>query len=179
MDIKTFLDLSTGKWLSQRTTHSLDEEKAENNKTEIVIEQLASRDDQLVRLCEQAKIDPVSALGGLQTSWDTTASWDRSAQRGSVVIVLIPDEENAEKGQLLQLVGGQSPSIVLSGQYSLGTDEALTLQLEQDSTYWQERIWFASPNLRLRSSLILGKNGNKNTAFYSEIRRMPPKNEKK
>ena len=149
MDIKTFLDLSTGKWLSQRTTHSLDEEKAENNKTEIVIEQLASNDDRLVRLCEQAKIDPSSALGGLQASWDTTASWDRSAQRGSVVIVLIPDEKHPETGQLLQLAG-QSPSVVLSGEYSLGADEALTLQLEQDSTCWQERIWFASPNLRLR-----------------------------
>ena len=173
MDIQTFLDLCVGKWLSQRTTHCLDEEKAENNKTEIVIEWLASDDERLVGLCQQVEVDPSSTLGGLCASWDTTASWDRSAQRGATVIVLLPDGNNPEDGQLFQSTA-QSSS-VLSGHYSLGADEALTLKLEQDSTHWQERIWFASPNLRLRNSLILGKEGQKNTAFYSEIRRMPPK----
>ena len=173
MDIQTFLDLCIGKWLSQRTTHCLDEEKAENNKTEIVIERLTSNDERLVSLCQQANIDPSATLGGLSASWDTTASWDRSAQKGATVIVLLPDSDNPEKGQLLQSTAQSSSA--LSGCYSLGEDEALTLKLEKDSTQWQERIWFASPNLRLRSSLILGKDGQKNTAFYSEIRRMPPK----
>ena len=174
MDIQTFLDLCIGKWLSQRTTHCLDQEKAENNKTEMVIERLTSSDEQLVSLCQQVNVDPSSTLGGLRASWDTASSWDRSAQRGATIIVLLPDENNPENGQLLQSTAQSSSA--LSGYYSLGTDEALTLKLEKDSTHWQERIWFASPNLRLRSSLILGEKGEKNTAFYSEIRRIPPKN---
>ncbi|MFM6057781.1 MAG: phycobiliprotein lyase, partial [Microcystis aeruginosa] len=35
-----------------------------------------------------------------------------------------------------------------------------------------ERIWFASPNLRLRTSIIQSANGDRQTVFYSEIRKM-------
>ena len=56
----------------------------------------------------------------------------------------------------------------------LAEDEALNLTLEVGDFLMEERIWFASENLRLRTSLIKGNNGYSRTAFYSEIRRLPP-----
>lgn len=59
--------------------------------------------------------------------------------------------------------------------YSLGNDRALTLILEDDSNYLKERLWLASPNLRVQKSLIKAPNGFNQTAFHSEIRKPFPK----
>jgi hypothetical protein len=56
------------------------------------------------------------------------------------------------------------------GQFAIGEDEALTLTTQHGETSSEERLWFASPNLRLRTSILKEANGFSATSFCSEIR---------
>jgi hypothetical protein len=53
----------------------------------------------------------------------------------------------------------------------LNEDESLLLVTEMEGLYVEERMWFAAPNLRLRTSLMRSVDGSFETSsFYSEIR---------
>jgi hypothetical protein len=53
----------------------------------------------------------------------------------------------------------------------LGVDEALTLTTENKGIDIEERQWFVSDNLRMRTTIV--KKGEQviQTSFYSEIRK--------
>ncbi len=170
MDIKTFLDLSTGKWFSQRTNYLLNTDKVENNKADITIELLSQDDSRIIQLCNNHQIDPQLIIWGTVQSWDTSVDWGKPKQLGTSTMVLIPDAENDRRGKLLRQ--GHSSH---KGNYILGADEALTLIVETEDMYAEERQWFASDNLRLRTVTVKNYNGIKQTSFYSEIRKAPPK----
>lgn len=171
MDIKKFLDLSAGKWFSQRTTY-LDENKAQSSKADLTVELLASDSSTIVKLCENARLDPQLSLGGLATSWDNSVDWGKPKQIGSAVIAIVPHAENQRTGKVLRQ--GESNS---GGHYVLGEDGALTLIIETDIICAEERQWFASDNLRLRTAVVKNRDSGAivQTAFYSEIRKAPAK----
>lgn len=171
MEIKEFLDLWIDKWFALRTSYQLDHKKIENSKSEITIESLPVDHSEVVQLCQQYNIDPSSTIGGIKTSWDNSVDWGKPKQTGATLVVWIRDGEYSPTGTLLQQAKSQS----WIGRYSLGDDEALTLIVEDGDSYFEERIWFASPNLRLRNSLSKNSQGFSQTAFYSEIRRVAPK----
>ncbi|MBR8829336.1 MAG: phycobiliprotein lyase [Gomphosphaeria aponina SAG 52.96 = DSM 107014] len=164
MQIKEFLKLSVGKWFAQRTSYHLQEEKADNSKSEMTIELLAPDAPELIQLCQQNQSDPKFTLA-TKTSWDNSVDWGKTKQTGATTIILLPDAENQQIGKLI--TGEQK-----SGQYHLGEDEALTLIVEEGDNYFTERIWFASENLRLRTTLVKNNHSFTMTAFYSEIRRV-------
>ncbi len=174
MTIQEFLELCVGKWFSQRTSYHFEQQKAESHKSELTIEWLTHDDPQVTAWCKHYQIDPAVALGGKRVSWDNSVDWGKPKQVGSTMIVMVPDPNMAQVGQILrgETKANTSP---LAGRYSLGNDQALTLILEDNNNYLEERLWFASPNLRLRTSLIKAPNGFNQTAFYSEIRKLPPK----
>lgn len=59
------------------------------------------------------------------------------------------------------------------GRWTLWPDGSLELVLEQGEQELRERIWFNKPNLRLRSTVKQGKDGELGRAsFSSEIRRV-------
>ena len=111
------------------------------------------------------------SLGGTKASWDNPASGKSLKPATSATLIFIPDADNTQSGEVLQTRDVNLKQIV-AGRYLLGQDEALTLKLESDGNCWEERLWFASPNLRLRASLIKWEDGRSTTAFYSEIRRL-------
>lgn len=174
MEIETFLELCAGKWFSQRTNYYLDRQKAENGKSEITIERLLPDRPSVVQLCQQHRINPETTLGGTQANWDNSTDFGQTKRSGSTTLILVPDRDRSRTGQILQAGGSLSKS-AMTGRYILGNDEALTLRVELGDGFLEERIWFASPNLRLRTSLIQQTNGCNATVFYSEIRRLPPK----
>ena len=171
MDIKEFLDLTIGKWFSQRASYHLDRQKAEHSKGELTIEMLSVDNSEILNLCEQHQINPHNSLGGIKTSWDNSVDWGKPKQKGSTIITVIPDVDNPQVGKLV----GQNQ--VNAGRYILGNDEALTLIIEDGKIYSEERLWFASPNLRLRTTIFKYADGFSTTSFYSEIRKIPPKKE--
>jgi hypothetical protein len=172
MEIKEFLGLCIDKWLALRTTYQLFDNQIDNSKSDLIIENVGLDSPELVKICQKHRIKLNSTLSGLKTSWDTSQDYGKPKQTGSTIVVWIPDPENSQTGKILQQ--GKSLDSLL-GYYSLGQDQALTLTLEGDNLFLEERIWFASPNLRLRTSLMKQANGFTQTAFYSEIRRVTPK----
>ncbi|MDJ0732146.1 MAG: phycobiliprotein lyase [Crocosphaera sp.] len=171
MDIQTFLESCIGQWFSQRSSYQFDNQKAESHKSELTVEWLETDHSLLVSLCQQHRINSSQAIGGQKISWNSSVDYGQKKQTGSATMIVIPDNNTPQIGKIIQSFQSKPSS---QGSYSLGEDEALTLTLEVGDFSIEERIWFASPNLRLRTSLMKGKNGYSRTAFYSEIRRLPP-----
>lgn len=172
MEIKAFLELCTGKWFSQRSSYHFESQKPDSGKAELTVEWLDSSHPEVISLCQTHHLDPQCSLGGQKVRWETIADWGESAkQTGTTLLIFVSDPENDRGGQLLRTPLDNSASVV-TGCYELGTDEALTLMLDNETYGFQERIWFASPNLRLRTSLIKNPQGYHRTAFYSEIRKV-------
>ncbi|GBF86503.1 chorismate-binding protein [Aphanothece sacrum FPU3] len=173
MDIQAFLDLCVGQWFSQRSIYYFQQEKAESHKSELIVEWLERDHTEVFSLCQQYQINSKTTIGAQKITWDTSTDWGKPKQIGSAIIIFIPDVNKPEIGRILRKVGNSNLPAKL-GNYSLGEDEALTLTLEDNNNYLEERLSFASPNLRLRTSLTKARNGFSQTAFYSEIRKLPP-----
>ncbi|MBD2741460.1 phycobiliprotein lyase [Coleofasciculus sp. FACHB-1120] len=169
MDIQEFFQLSAGKWFSQRTSHHLAFKQAESGKSDIKIEMLSAEDPEVIKLCEQYEVDPALAWGGARVSWDGTMEWDQEKHEGSSVLVPIPNPEKPNEGQLLRDMGYAEKASV-AGRYVIGNDDSFTLITEYETMYSEERIWFASENLRLRASILKRFGGFSMASFCSEIR---------
>jgi hypothetical protein len=95
--------------------------------------------------------------------------WDEEKHIGSTVLVPIANPEQPNEGQLLREMGYAEKAPV-AGRYIMGSDDALTLITEYETMYSEERLWFASPNLRLRTSILKRFGGFSMASFCSEIR---------
>ena len=169
MDIKEFLDQSAGKWFSQRTNHYISSVPAQSGKSDIVIEILASDAPEVVQLCQQYNINPASALCGVKTNWDGFMAGEAKKQLGSTIFVPVPNSEQPNQGKILRPIGN-SPKPTVVGQYIMAKDDSLTMITEDKTMYTEERLWYASPNLRFRTNIIKRLGGFKQTSFCSEIR---------
>ena len=171
MDIKEFFEQSAGKWFSQRTSHHLAFRQAENGKSNIIIEMLAADAPEVVKLCELYSVEPELALCGARVTWDGTMEWDEDKEQhsGSTVLVPVADPDKPNEGQLLREMGYAEKAPV-AGRYIMGSDQALTLITDYETMYSEERLWFASPNLRLRTSILKRFGGFSMASLCSEIR---------
>ncbi len=177
MDIKEFFEQSAGKWFSQRSSHHLAFRQAENGKSNINIEMLVADAPEVIALCQQYDVDPALAICGARVTWDGTMDWDEEKHQGSTVLVPIADSDKSHEGRLLREMGYAEKAPV-AGRYIMGSDEALTLITEYETMYSEERLWFASPNLRLRTSILKRFGGFSMASLCSEIRMgvtQPPK----
>lgn len=169
MDIMEFFQLSAGKWFSQRTSHHLAFKQTEGGKSDLKVETVPQDDPAVIQLCEQYEIDPALALGGARVAWDGTMDWDEGKHAGSTVLVPVADPDQPNQGKLLREMGYAEKAPV-AGRYMMGADEALTLITDYETMYSEERLWFASPNLRLRTSILKRFGGFSMASFCSEIR---------
>ncbi len=167
MDIQEFINLCAGKWFSQRTSYQLAAQKVANNKAEITIDLLAADAADVVQLCLENNCQFQANLGGWKATWDNSVDYGQPKKISSSYLVWLPSE-NSWQGKLIKS-DGKSAAL---GEYHLRSDQALTLTIEDNHHRIEERIWFASPNLRLRTSIIQSANGDCQTVFYSEIRKM-------
>lgn len=176
MDIKTFLEQTDGEWFSQRTIYNLTEEENEvtNAKANLTVQVLPSDEDQVVNIIKDFSLNTDAILGAISSTWDNSPDWGKPKEQGSTVLVLVQNEENSQAGKIFRVINKPDKKVI-TGQYILGKDEALTLILEQNNHSIEERIWFASPNLRMRT--IIYKRDQKciKTSFYSEIKRIVKK----
>ncbi len=169
MDIKEFLDQSAGKWFSQRTNHYLSSVPAQSGKSDIIIEILSNEAPEVVQLCQQYKIAPASALCGVKVNWDGIMAGDAKKQVGSTIFVPVPDSDKPNHGQLLRPMANGNKTTV-AGHYFMARDDSLTMITEDETMYSEERLWYASPNLRFRTNIIKRFGNFSLTSFCSEIR---------
>ncbi len=169
MDIVEFFQLSSGKWFSQRSSHDLSLKQSESGKSDFQVELLPKTDPMVITLCEQHKLDPALALCGVRVSGDGSTAWDQEKHPGSSVLVPIADPHKPNEGKLLHAINNAETPV--AGRYVVGNDDAVTLIIENEAFYAEERLWFASQNLRLRTSLSKQADGFSMAAFYTEIRK--------
>jgi CpeS-like protein len=178
MDIQEFFQLCNGKWVSQRTTHYLIEQKNQSDRSDLWIDFADATDPKVVELCQQFSLDSALAYGGLKIRWSEVADAYQSRLKpkpeGSTLLVPIKSSSSPTSGQILRALGNET----IIGSYRFGTDEALTITLRTNGLVTEERLWFASPNLRLRSSFTQQEDGAVCiTSFCSEIRMGSPANQ--
>jgi hypothetical protein len=172
MNIEEFFELNNGKWFAHRTSNDLRSKKTVEAKSEIVMEKLAATASEVVQLCEQQQIEPSSNFVASLIKWNDTTHINKK-NIGSTVLVLVPDSDNSHEGKLLSQVSTVGKSTL--GRYKLGSDETLSLLVESDGIFSEERIWFASPNLRMRVNIVKQADGFSTTSFTTEIRMgVPP-----
>lgn len=173
MTVMEFFELSAGQWMTQRTSHHLAFRRAEGGRSQLTITTLTAEDPAVIKTCEMNEVDPALAVGGARVQWQGEQDWDNEDYRGDVVLVPIPDPDSANRGKMLR-DQGYAEKVPVIGTYTMGVDEALTLVTEYEMTASEERIWFASPNLRLRTSTVKRFGGFSMASFCSEIRKLSP-----
>ena len=139
-----------------------------------VFEILPQDDSYIVQLCQHHKIDSNFIWGGAKISWDTSVDWGKPKQMCFTVLLPVANVDDPKEGKLLRFANN-SIQEDMSISYVMGEDDVLTFTAEGNDIYAEERLWFASPNLRLRSNLEKQANGYSSATFYSEIRRMTEK----
>ncbi|MEH2269010.1 MAG: phycobiliprotein lyase [Nostoc sp.] len=169
MNIEEFFQLSAGKWFSHRTSQHLAFNQSENSKSDIIIETLAVDHPEAIKLCQQYKINPSSASCATKITWNGTMEKDQVKHSGSTVLVSVPDADNPTQGKLLREIVDVKKTPV-AGRYKIDSDGALILTIEDETISSEERLWFASPNLRMRVNVLKSFGGFSITSFTSEIR---------
>ncbi len=158
LTLPSFLDANVGKWLAQRSSFYLEASREQSGKLELLIRALNPEDAVLQNL---ALAPPL--IGGLCMEWQGTLVAQNRPYIGKSMLVLHAD---------------QHVQVVQNNQSCLGTycfrDQALSLKLIKGDLTSEERIWFASDNLRLRALTVSRQGGLSTTSFFSEIRVLPP-----
>ncbi|MGK7872837.1 MAG: phycobiliprotein lyase [Xenococcaceae cyanobacterium] len=179
MNITKFVKLSIGRWRSQRSAHHLAFSHFEEILSTIEIVPLAMDDPAVIDLCKSYDIDPQAATNPFRMSWEGESDWDEEETlTGSTVLVPIPDPDNPAKGKLLR-EQGYAETMASVGDYHISEDGTFILLTKYDRATAEEKIWFATPNLRFRVSLIKTSDGAGVTtaSFSSEIRSLSKTND--
>ncbi|CCH66484.1 Phycoerythrin linker protein CpeS homolog [Richelia intracellularis HH01] len=169
MNIEEFFELSAGKWFAHRTYTDLISKTSEEGKSELIIKSLPIDHPGVIQVCQKYQFDPKQATCSAKLYWDDITKLNQK-KTGSMIIVLIPSTESPLLGKFLHQIPESNVSLHLPGSYKIGEDEALTLYVRVGNTYLEERLWFASPNLRMRVSVAKNAGGVSYTSFTSEIR---------
>lgn len=169
MDIIEFFQHSAGKWFSQRTCQDLPAVKSVAGTTDLWLDALSSEDPEAIALCQEYGIDPAEALGGVRIRWENKPSDSEPKQSGSTLLVAIANGSQPNEGKLLRKSGTSEP-FASQSRYIIGSDDVVTFIAESEELYEEERIWYASDNLRLRTHVVKRSDGFSLASFYSEIR---------
>jgi hypothetical protein len=168
MDITEFFQQSAGKWVSQRTNHHLAQNQSEGAKSDLIMEMVAQDDPAVVQMCQKQGLNPAEALFGVKVSWNGILERNPKPQTGSSLLVVFADPDQPNQGQLLsQTHKAAAPTL---GRYHLDETEVLTLITDTPDFQAEERIWFANPNFRLRTSVVKRAGSPDVASFCSEIR---------
>ena len=172
MDITEFVELSIGRWRSQRSAHHMIFSHFEAVQSTIDIVGLPSDDPEVIELCKSYNIAPQTAVSPFRMTWEGQSDWEENeVLQGSSVLVPIPDPDLPNRGKLLR-DRGYAETVAAIGHYHLTDDGTFVLLTEYDRAAAEEKIWFINPNVRFRVSLIKTSDGNGvvTASFSSEIR---------
>ncbi|MBL1208222.1 phycobiliprotein lyase [Geminocystis sp. GBBB08] len=169
MNINTFLDQTAGDWFSQRTTYNLSLDKVDNSKANVKINLLSSTNSQISQLSGQYHLNLDLSIGGIASSWENSPDWGKPKQQGENVILIFRDANDDNTGKILRVLKNNKGLI---GKYILAEDESLTLIIEENNQYIEERIWFGNDNLKFRHTMVKDSKKLIQTSFYSEIRKL-------
>jgi CpeS-like protein len=174
MDAMEFFVSSAGEWRSQRSTHHLAFRQAEIGDSNIQVTALAANDDRVAQICQMHSVDPSRAAGGAFVTWHGTMAWDKDDEnhQGSTVFAIVPDPENPRQGLMLR-ERGYAEIVPVAGRFEMDDEDALLLITEYETMSSIERFWFATPNVRMRTSAVKRFGGFSTSTFCTEVRVEP------
>ena len=158
MKVEDFYSNSIGTWRSLRSSHNIAFAQLEEVDSEIVITPVDQDDEELIQICKTYDVDPKTACSCIRMEWEGETDWDDDAPpiKGSTVLVVIKDSDT--KGRLLRSVG-YTEEIPAVGDWEMQPDGTFVLHTLYDRAAAEERIWFGTPDLRLRCSIIKTQGG--------------------
>lgn len=171
MDIETFVERSLGEWRSQRSAHHLAFAHFEEVCSTINIEPLPIDAPGVLELCQRYQVSTDQVVSPFKMSWEGESDWDEEEViKGSTILVPVPI--GLSTGKLLR-EQGYAETMESVGTYRLTEDGTFVLTTAYERAAAEEKIWFATPNLRFRVSLIKTSSGKGVTtaSFSSEVRR--------
>lgn len=172
MDVVKFFQQSAGTWRSQRTTHHLAFRQSELGDSQIVVESLAADHPAIIEVCQLHQVEPSLSVGGSRVQWQGTMAWDNEGDenhQGNTVFAIVPDAADPRQGRLLRERGYAEVTPVV-GRYHLDDEGGLVLTTEYETMSSIERFWFATPDLRLRTSTVKRFGGFSTASFCTETR---------
>ncbi len=177
MNIETFVERSLGRWRSQRSSHNLAFQHSEEVLSTIDITAVTATDPTVAELCTAHGFDPATAVVPFHMAWEGESDWDdNETVAGSCLLVPIPtlDPETGNilnRGKLLRSTG-YAETMPAVGEYHFMEDGTFVLLTSYDRAAAEERIWFGTPHVRFRVSLIRTSSGKGvvTASFASEVR---------
>ena len=172
MDIGEFVNRSIGRWRSQRSGHNLAFQHFEEVRSTIDISLRGKDDSEVLNLCQVHHIDPADIASPFHMKWEGESDWDEDeTPQGSCILVPVPDPQSRDRGRLLRSQG-YAETIPSIGKYFFTEEGMFVLTTAYDRAAAEERIWFATENLRFRVSTIKTSDGKGvvTASFASEIR---------
>jgi phycoerythrin-associated linker protein len=172
MEIAEFVDRSIGHWRSQRSAHHLAFRHFEAVQSEIHITPLPLDHPTVLELCQRYQVVPEAVVAPFQMAWEGHSDWDDAEiMKGTAVLVPVPLPQDLGRGLLLR-DQGYAETIPAAANFHLTPEGMFVLSTVYDHAAAEERIWFESPSLRFRVSLIKTSAGSGvvTASFASEIK---------
>ncbi len=159
-----FFKKQGGRWFSQRTTHYLKTGGSKAGKSDLEITYIDAGADDIVRLCDDASWPASDAVGGLRIVQKSTIIGGQTRNQSTLLVAIATDDNS---GKLLSQPDGK-PISQLS-QYRFEND-VLTIVTEVNGLRAEERWWFITDKLRMRTHVLSDQAGQTMASFCSEIR---------
>lgn len=175
MVIEEFVNNSIGKWRSMRTGHSLAFRQFEDILSDLEISEVDNDNKSLTQLLnnKRPELNELSPVKAFHMKWEADSDWNdnRDEENLSGECIIVPYPIDLTRGLLLRSVGYAESEEAVS-TYNFLSDGTLILITNYEQCRAEERIWFASENIRCRSSIIRTSEGSGvlQTSFASELR---------
>ncbi len=179
MNIEQFVAQSEGQWRSMRSGHSLAFQYFEDVLSEITIEKIDINDSRVQQLVDSvypnSESNSSTITSPFRMEWSADSDWEpddpSEVSQGSCIIV--PISKSDSSGELLRSVG-YAESETAKSKYRFLDDGTFILTTQYEQSIAEERIWFASENVRCRSSILKTSAGSGilQASFASEVRRL-------
>lgn len=160
MEIVNFFKKQEGRWFSQKTTHYLQAGKSKAGKSDLEVAYIAANDPELQQLVQDTQPSSSNTVGGLRISHNSVVGPQNQIK--TLLIAAVGDSE----GQLLQR---SDNSVVQISRYRW-ENGALIVTTEADGLIAEERWWFITDNIRMRTSVVHSGEQQTLASFCSEIR---------
>jgi phycoerythrin-associated linker protein len=170
MTVEEFFQKSVGQWKSQRSSHNLAWAQFEAVTSDICIVEKPVDDLGVAELCASNNVEPADVLVSIEMSWKGESDWDsEEVVAGCTLMSVVKD--TGTSGRLLRS-SGYAETIPAVGNWKMTPEGSFILHTMYDMAAAEERIWFATPDLRLRVSNIRTSSGRGvvTASFSSEIR---------
>lgn len=159
--------------MMQRTSRNLNLNTSEASRTKLLVEILPQSDPNIAQLCQQQDLAPTAIALATKISWDGDMDFGKQKYTGSNIVAIAPDAQSPELGKLVSLKNGNGSDRGILSSYVLRNDGTLVITTMHNQTHLEERVWFASENFKLRTSLLTQPDGQRVASFCTEIRRVP------